>query len=62
MVQPQGCLEVASIYACAPGFCLLFLVPLVGRTSAWQVTQSLLGPASQVGARAFYVILVMSVT
>lgn len=60
VVRPQGYLEVASVGVCALGF-YLFLVPLVGRASAWQVTQSP-AKASQVGARAFYVILVMAVT
>lgn len=52
MVQPQGCLEAASVVVCALGF-FLFLVPLVGRASAWQVRQSPSPEASQVDARAF---------
>lgn len=34
VVRPQACLEVASVPVCALGF-YLFLVPLVGRVSAW---------------------------
>lgn len=59
-MRPQGCLEVASVSVCALGF-YLFLVSLVGWASAWQVTQSPT-EASQVDARAFYVIVLMAVT
>lgn len=51
VMRPQCCPEVASVRVCAPGF-YLFLVPLVGRASAWQVTQSP-AEASQVDARPF---------
>lgn len=60
VMRPQGCLEVASVRVCALAF-YLFLVPLVGWASAWQVTQSPT-KASQVDARPFYVILLMAVT
>lgn len=58
--SPRAAWRVASVPVCALGF-YLFLVPLVGRASAWQVTQSP-AKASQVDARSFYVILLTAAT
>lgn len=61
MVQPQGCPEVASICLC-PGFLLAPPGPTGGLGfSLAGDAQPYWGQASEVGARAFYVILVMAV-